>query len=76
MKNTHWWLKNKETLDIIDPTKEQFESNYEELFKAYNFGRGNGFLTNSPSKRCLFVLEKFNEIYYKTKINKINKNKI
>lgn len=50
---THWYLQNSEG-DIIDPTKEQFLPKQ----PPYNKGRGNGFLTKRPSKRCRLLLER------------------
>jgi hypothetical protein len=46
---THWWLQNKSG-DIIDGTKEQFETRG--IIIPYSDGRGSGFLTKKPSKRC------------------------
>lgn len=43
---THWFLQNKETKEIIDPTAEQFGSTP----IPYEKGTGAGFLTKQPSK--------------------------
>jgi hypothetical protein len=44
--DTHWFLQNKETKEIIDPTAEQFGSTPIPYEKA----TGAGFLTKQPSK--------------------------
>lgn len=54
---THWFLKNKKTGDVVDPTKDQF--NYP---LDYSKSRNRFFLTNKPSKRTLILL---NRIYEK-----------
>ena len=43
---THWFLQNKETKEILDPTAEQFGSTP----IPYEKGTGAGFLTKQPSK--------------------------
>ena len=43
---THWFLKNKETNEIIDPTAEQFGG----IPIPYDKGKGTGFLTKEPAK--------------------------
>jgi hypothetical protein len=52
--NTHWWIKNKYTGTIVDPTKEQFGGDP----IPYDKGKKCGFLTSSPSKRARVVLER------------------
>ena len=54
---THWFLKNKNTGEIIDPTKDQFDYplNYDKSVNRF-------FLTTTPSKRTLILL---NRIYEK-----------
>lgn len=47
---THWWLKNKETGEIIDPTKEQYTSL--NIPPPYDKGRPCAFLTKEPSQRA------------------------
>ncbi len=54
---THWFLKNKKTGEIIDPTKDQFDYPLD-----YSGSRNRFFLTNKPSKRTLILL---NRIYEK-----------
>jgi len=54
-KSTYWWLKNKLTGEISDPTAEQFPYPF-----PYETGRGTGFLTKHPSKRAKLVLERIN----------------
>jgi hypothetical protein len=53
---THWWLVNKYTGKIVDPTKEQFLPNN----PPYSIGRGAMFLTQEPSKRAKLVIDKLN----------------
>ncbi len=51
---SHWFLKDK-LGKIIDPTAKQFD------FKVnYENGRGKGFLTTYPSKRCRELLKRCN----------------
>lgn len=47
---THWWLKNKLTKEIVDPTKEQYTSIGIE--PPYDKGRPCAFLTREPSARA------------------------
>ncbi|MFW6273098.1 MAG: hypothetical protein ACOC2U_04905 [bacterium] len=53
---THWFLKNRTTGDIIDPTKNQFNFDLD-----YNKSRNRFFLTKKPSKRTLILLNRFYE---------------
>jgi len=61
---THWWLVNKHTKKIVDPTKEQYLPDD----PPYHLGKRGGFLTKLPSKRAKLVIsrvrshKKFNEI--------------
>lgn len=55
IKCTHWWLTNKKTGKILDPTKEQYYPNK----PPYHLGRNAGFLTTKPSKRTVKILEYF-----------------
>jgi 8-oxo-dGTP pyrophosphatase MutT (NUDIX family) len=43
----HWYLKHRETGQILDPTASQFKTKV-----PYEKGRGRGFLTSEPSKRA------------------------
>lgn len=67
---THWFLEEKDTEEIIDITKEQFEEKptYEESTKT-------GFLTKNPSNRSKKVIK---ELLHDRKIpnNIVNKNKL
>lgn len=54
---THWFLKHKKTGDIIDITKEQFNSELD-----YTNSKNRFFLSTKPSKRTLILL---NRIYEK-----------
>lgn len=57
--DTHWWLVDKVTGEIYDPTAEQY---YHENEKPpYENGRPCGFLTRVPSKRCAVLLERVKE---------------
>ena len=56
-KCTHWWLQNKKTGEILDPTKEQYYPDS----PPYYLGRGSGFLTKFPSKRAQFILNSINK---------------
>jgi hypothetical protein len=53
-KATHWWLVHKDTGEIADPTKEQYEPGQ----PPYHLGKGTGFLTRLPSKRAKVVLKR------------------
>jgi hypothetical protein len=48
----HWFLKNPETNEILDPTKEQFDHPLN-----YSFAKGCGFLTRQPSRRARTLLK-------------------
>ena len=50
---THWFLKNPQTQDIVDITKDQFDFDLD-----YNKAKGCGFLTKSPSKRSQILMER------------------
>jgi len=54
--DTHWFLKNKKTGDIIDITKFQFDFELD-----YSKLRNVAFLTKLPSKRTLILLNKIYE---------------
>lgn len=56
---THWWLKNKDTGEIVDPTKEQYTSLG--LEPPYDKGRPCAFLTREPSQRAQKLIERVNE---------------
>ncbi len=47
----HWFIKNKHTNEIIDPTAKQFACGLD-----YNKGIGKGFLTKKPSKNAQKVI--------------------
>lgn len=53
---THWWLKNRKTGKIADPTADQYRSLGEE--PPYPAGRAGGFLTRQPSKRAQEILDR------------------
>lgn len=48
----HWYLKHKETGEILDPTASQFSDTV-----PYSQGVGKGFLTKQPSKRAQIVID-------------------
>ena len=45
--DTHWFLKNRKTGQIVDATAQQFTNPPD-----YSKARGSGFLTRLPSKRA------------------------
>lgn len=51
---THWWLVNRKTGRIADPTREQ----YLPEAPPYHLGKGSGFLTRQPSKRAKAVISR------------------
>lgn len=51
---THWWLKQRRTGRIEDPTREQYLPSE----PPYHLGRGTGFLTRQPSRRAQIVLDR------------------
>ena|SRR5271157_92648 len=54
--DTHWFLKNKLTGEIIDITKNQFEFELDYVKSKNKF-----FLTNKPSKRAQILINRINE---------------
>lgn len=54
-KLTHWYLKNSDTGEILDPTVEQFLVKKEA--PPYDKGKGCGFLTKQPSRRAQKILD-------------------
>lgn len=56
---THWWLKNKDTGEIVDPTKEQYTSLGIE--PPYDKSRPCAFLTREPSQRAQKLIARVNE---------------
>lgn len=55
MDTTHWWLQNAKG-DILDGTREQFT--FKNITIPYAEGRGSGFLTREPSKRCRILMDR------------------
>jgi hypothetical protein len=49
----HWFLVNKYTGEILDPTAVQFRTPV-----PYEKATGKGFLTRTPSKRAQIVIER------------------
>lgn len=47
---SHWFLRDRATGDVIDPTADQFH--VRPTAADYARGRGCGFLTRAPSKRA------------------------
>lgn len=47
---THWWLRDRATGEVLDPTADQFH--VRPTAADYARGRGCGFLTRAPSKRA------------------------
>ena len=50
-EGTHWFLKHRDTGEVLDPTSEQFETPV-----PYTSGRATGFLTRIPSKHAQAIL--------------------
>jgi len=50
--NSHWFLKNRHTGDIVDLTEAQFSTPV-----PHDKATGRGFMTKHPSKRAKVVLE-------------------
>lgn len=50
---THWWLRNRKTGEVVDPTSGQ-------LPRGYDYGKGTprGFLTKKPSQRAQVVIDR------------------
>jgi len=55
LDTTHWWLQNAEG-KVLDGTAEQFTTKGIEI--PYARGRGSGFLTKEPSKRCKILIQR------------------
>ena len=51
VEGTHWFLRRDG--EIVDPTKDQFDFEVD-----YTNGKGCGFLTKHPSKRCMELMRK------------------
>lgn len=49
----HWFLRDRKTNKVVDPTVGQFKTTPD-----YDSGRGIGFLTANPSKRAQKILAK------------------
>lgn len=54
---THWFLRNPETGQVIDPTVKQFGG----VIPDYSTGTCCGFLTKRPSNRCKRMLARIKE---------------
>jgi hypothetical protein len=54
--DTHWWLRNPTTGEVIDPTACQYRS--QGLEPPYAAGRGCGFMTAKPSKRAQEIMRR------------------
>jgi hypothetical protein len=52
---THWWLEDRKSGRVVDPTAAQLPSDY-----PYD-GRRAGFLTRDPSKRARIVMQRVQE---------------
>jgi len=55
---THWYLRSKDGLLIVDPTADQHDGNY-------RYGRKCGFLTQKPSKRAAEIIKRIGAICQK-----------
>lgn len=56
-ESRHWYLKNKESGEILDPTADQFNRPV-----PYQNGRAIGFLTNAPSKRAAVLIDRVKKL--------------
>ena len=56
---SHWWIVDKDG-NKLDPTAEQFY--FVGLKPPYEAGKGNGFLTKTPSKRAKEIISKISNI--------------
>lgn len=52
MGDTHWFLRHKDTDEVLDLTVSQFGGKVPDYSKA----RGCGFLTKAPSKRAAALM--------------------
>lgn len=52
----HWWLADKQTGDILDPTEAQYTSQGD--VPPYDRAMGGGFLTREPSRRAQEVISR------------------
>jgi hypothetical protein len=50
--DTHWFLFNVNTGQIVDPTVKQFKTT-----PPYGLARGGGFLTKRPSQRARLLMK-------------------
>lgn len=55
---SHWWLENKKTGKILDPTSGQFKRSF--IKELYKKGRFCGFLTKGPCRKTQTLLNKIN----------------
>lgn len=56
---THWWLVNRDTGAIVDPTAAQFS----EPKRLYAIGRRGTFLTKPPSRRSQQLINLIKQEY-------------
>ena len=52
---THWFIKNRETGEILDPTSKQFKKDI-----PYHKAIGCGFLTKKASNRAQIIIDRVN----------------
>jgi hypothetical protein len=50
---THWWLEDRDTGSVVDPTSSQLPEGY-----RYDQGTRRGFLTAQPSQRAQVVIQR------------------
>lgn len=53
--DTHWFLYNTVTEQVLDPTSQQFDER--PSTDDYYFARSGGFLTKKPSKRAQAMMD-------------------
>jgi len=58
---THWYLRERETGEVVDLTEEQFtEYEHDDISIQYEDGTPTGFLTGEPSKRTQKLISSLN----------------
>lgn len=58
MRFTHWYLRTRDTEEVIDLTAEQFtEYEHDDVEIPYNEGIATGFMTDGPSERAQEIMD-------------------
>lgn len=59
---THWYLRHRDTEEIVDLTAEQFtEYEHDDVEIPYDEGVSTGFMTKEPSKRAEQIINEVSE---------------